>query len=63
MHQRFEKFLQGSIDAVRWNLVDHLTTNLREKSMDLIIVRHARPERVENDDSDGPADRHFRNSA
>ena len=25
MHQRFEKFLQGSIDAaVRWNLVDHL---------------------------------------
>ncbi|MGB1650655.1 MAG: histidine phosphatase family protein [Acidimicrobiales bacterium] len=24
--------------------------------MDLIIVRHARPERVENDDSDGPAD-------
>ena len=23
--------------------------------MDLIIVRHARPERVENDDSDGPA--------
>ena len=24
--------------------------------MDLIIVRHARPERVENGDSDGPAD-------
>ena len=25
MHQRFEKFLQGSIDAaIRWNLVDHL---------------------------------------
>ena len=24
--------------------------------MDLIIVRHARPERVENDNSDGPAD-------
>ena len=32
------------------------TTNLRKNLMDLIIVRHARPERVENGDSDGPAD-------
>ena len=25
MHQRFDKFLQGSIDAaVRWNLVEHI---------------------------------------